>query len=165
MVWTPGNLPPHPRAAPRATARQEQSTAKHCASQLPPRAPTDCHSGGARSQEEGRQLPVTTLANCQSGEAKVPFWELGTAWPAVIPKGPGASVGKSTTGHSGDSGFATQIPFLLLLARAPHWTCGEPPSHNPQALCFRGLQVLRWVTKTQHRARIGQPEYPISPVL
>lgn len=100
MVWTPGNLPPHRRAAPRGPARQERSTAKRCASQLPPRAPTDCQSGGARSQDEGCQLPVTTLANCQSGEAKVPFWELRTAWPAVIP---GASVRKSTNGHSSDS--------------------------------------------------------------
>lgn len=60
------SLSPSLRAVPRGTARQAWSIAKHCTSQLPPGAPTACQSGGARSQEEGRQPPVTTLANCQS---------------------------------------------------------------------------------------------------
>lgn len=73
-----------------------------------PRAPTDCWSGGARSQKEGGQLPVTTLANCQerpeshSGNSGLNLGLPVKAWPAVTLKGSGASQ-KSTDGHSGDN--------------------------------------------------------------
>lgn len=87
------SLPPSLRAVPRGTARQAWSIAKHRTSQLPPRAPTACQSGGARSQEEGRQPPVTTLANCQSQRPRSPSGNSGLpikAWPAVTLKGPAA---------------------------------------------------------------------------
>ena len=37
---------------------------------------------------------------------------------------------------------ATQFPFSLLLARALHWTSGEPPLSNSQPMCFNGLDSL-----------------------
>lgn len=38
--------------------------------------------------------------------------------------------------------FATQCPFSLLLARALHWTFGEPPLSNSQPMCFNRLHSL-----------------------
>lgn len=46
--------------------------------------------------------------------------------------------------------FATQYPFLLLLARAPHWTFGEPPVSNSQPMCFKGLDSLTGCKDQSH---------------
>lgn len=80
--------PRRPPSPPQGSPLQglPDITAKHCEGQLPTGVPAACQSGGGQGSAGGRQPPVTTRANCQSGEAQVLLWELRTArwaWPVA----------------------------------------------------------------------------------
>lgn len=139
----PRTWPSLPQAAPGGTARQKWSTAKHSAGQLLTGVPADCQSGGARGEEGGHQLPVTTPANCQSREQSP---TLGTQdclsghgqlslqnvwWP----------VREAANGYSDDSCFSTHFLSLFSQPGHPIGPWGTTLSDS-QLMCFSGLLAL-----------------------
>lgn len=159
-----------PQGISLPTAGQHHEGLPDRSGRLPSAAPASCPPGHPLTASQEGPGVRTRAANC-----------LSPHWPTVSQERP-----KSHSGNSGLPGqlsfqgqvsgsppmvtlvtaeFATQIPFPLLLARAPHWTLGEPPSHHSQSMSFRGLHVLRWVTKADHVAQTGQSEPSISLVL
>lgn len=122
MVWPPGGRPPCLGAAPQETARNDWSAAKHHACQLPTGVPADCQTGGAGGLQGRRQLPVITLANCQSGEAKVRLRALRT-----VHQGTASCHSKRPSGESG----SLPVVILVTAVLSPSLLSPFPPPGPP----------------------------------
>lgn len=91
--------------------------------------PTACHHLSQLSVKRGKS-PALGSQDCLAGHGQLPLQKVQ------------GQVVESINGHSSDSCFCYPVSFLSSLARALHWTFGEPPLSNSQPMCFNGLDSL-----------------------
>lgn len=136
-LWTSGQ--PHERL-PDRTSHLPSTGSANCSPGGPLTAsqrgqrwrvglPTARHHLGQLSVKKGER-PTLVFQDCPAGHGQLP-----------LQKVQGQAV-ESINGHPSDSCFSTQCPFSLLLARALHWTFGEPALSNSQPMCFNWLHSL-----------------------